>query len=32
MCHVKNAKERKTAMEVERYLLEKLEEYGVSKF
>ena len=32
MCHVKNVKERKTAMEVERYLLEKLEEYGVSKF
>ena len=32
MCHVKNVKERKTAMEVERYLREKLEEYGVSKF
>ena len=32
MCLVKDVEERKTAMDVERYLREKLEEYGVSKF
>ena len=32
MCHIYDAKERSTAMEVEEYLLGKLESFGISEY